>query len=83
VHMISSSVRPLALTAVLTLCILPAIAQTPADQSRGLVTATFQPTDEDIINPERARYAIRFAKTGTWEDATGFNSLGLRVTVTP
>ena len=57
-HMISSSVRPLALTAVLTLCILPAIAQTPADQSRGLVTATFQPTDEDIINPERARYAI-------------------------
>ena len=28
------------------------------------------------------RYSIRFANTGTWEPATGFNNLGLRVIVT-
>jgi hypothetical protein len=28
------------------------------------------------------RYAIRFANAGTWEAATGFNNLGLRVIVT-
>ena len=29
------------------------------------------------------QYSIRFANIGTWEDATGFHNLGLRVSVTP
>jgi hypothetical protein len=85
VHTISSSVRPLALTAVLTLCVLPAIAQTPADQSRGLVTATFQPTDEDIINPERG--FSRFAEVTVSQNslnsgrAQGRSVFGLMITM--
>jgi hypothetical protein len=35
------------------------------------------------LPPSDWRYSIRFANTGTWEDATGFNNPGLRVSVTP
>lgn len=63
-------------TDVVTRVALPA-AVTPGDYEVLVNLPDAAPTLRD--DP---RYSIRFANVGTWEPATGYNALGLRVTVT-
>jgi hypothetical protein len=48
-----STVAAVVLSTVFVSFTTPAAAQRPPAHSQGLVTATFEPTDENIINPER------------------------------
>ena len=54
----------------------------PADVTAGEYDVLVNLPDAARTLRHDPRYSIRFANTGTWEAATGFNDLGLRVIVT-
>jgi hypothetical protein len=55
----------------------------PADVGLGVYDVLVNLPDPAATLRNDPRYKIRFANAGTWEAATGFNNLGLRVIVTP
>ena len=60
----------------------PFNVQLPTDVTPGEYDVLVNLPDQAPTLRNDPRYSIRFANTGTWEDATGFNNLGLRVIVT-
>jgi len=60
----------------------PFRVQLPADVTPGAYDVLVNLPDAADTLRNDPRYSIRFANEGTWEAATGFNDLGLRVIVT-
>jgi len=60
----------------------PFRVQLPADVTPGTYDVLVNMPDAADTLRNDPRYSIRFANEGTWEAATGFNDLGLRVIVT-
>jgi uncharacterized protein DUF4832/uncharacterized protein DUF4874 len=64
---VNTLTRAIFSTVMLALAPMQPAAQTPSDRSERLVTVTFQPTDDDVINPERG--FSRFAEVTVSQDA--------------
>ncbi len=81
----ASTVAAVVLSTVFVLFTTPAAAQRPPAHRQGLVTATFEPTDENIINPERG--FSRFAEVTVSQNALnsgrnqGHSVFGLMITM--
>jgi hypothetical protein len=55
--------------------------QLPADVTAGEYDLLLNLPDAAPTLRKDPRYSIRFANTGTWEESTGFNKLGIRMAV--